>query len=301
MYSLIDIKLIEAIKTQTSEIVAHCLDNGADPNCLSVEGRHVIFYALANDDMESFKLLINHSHIDLSVVERNGDTILHLLAKYAKNKLIIKVLGKGININPRNNNRLTPLFYAVHHSKSFSSIRLLLEHGAIVDNITIRRFFSLLIKDNDLDLVKLFIERYLVTNPEPDIDRLIKWAVKLDNWVIFNYLNTQYPDRVKSMAKLKFKHEYTLLHHTRKVKIAKQLILYGADVNAADENDSPPIGCLYDQNLKLAQLYLDYGVDLSVKGESIITEMKYYGQHVISNLLSEHMQALPEIKEPDDE
>ena len=84
-------------------------------------------------DLESIEHLAEEDPQSLSVKDSEGNTLLHIAAKYAKDDIIDYLLSNGIcDIEAKNNKRWTPLHMACT-SNCLSTVELLIKYGANVE------------------------------------------------------------------------------------------------------------------------------------------------------------------------
>ena len=295
-----NVRLIRAIKYKDFKGARQALLDGADPNCVNDEGHHILFLAFAYSD-EILELLINWGDTNLFVNNGDHQNILHLLAQYGMNDLIIKVLDKGVDINSTDISSKTPLYYAIQF-KQFDTVKLFLDRNAVVDDEIIRCSIRNIDTEGNLQTFQLLMEKYQVKIPR--YSHLVKWTIENDNVVIFNYLNQYYTEKVKNSINFRCKDGATLLHRVNDITIAKILLGYGIDINAVDTaGGNTAMFYLGDDSLELAQLYLDYGIDLTIKNKQRLNVIQFMFKNKhpkLANLLKEWQDSVPDIKVPED-
>ncbi|XP_067685531.1 serine/threonine-protein phosphatase 6 regulatory ankyrin repeat subunit A-like [Haliotis asinina] len=100
-----------------------------DINTKGYMGMPPVLLAVCFFNREVFEFLVKKG-ADLSVVDKHGDNILHLVCRYGNMKIVNYILTHTtLNINSTNNKKMTPLLMAAYHGKK-DVLGLLLETGA---------------------------------------------------------------------------------------------------------------------------------------------------------------------------
>ena len=145
------------------KVISILLDHGADINYLSREklsGKHRLettplhLASMRNDTCDNINFLIKKgAQIDMETSE--GETPLHFAALYNEEpKIIACLLENGAYINKKNKNGITPLYYATHNKNSQIAIDLIRAGASINDEISIRIWFRLKLRDTTLKRLK---------------------------------------------------------------------------------------------------------------------------------------------------
>lgn len=112
------------------EVARRLLERGADPNAHTIPGIQTALHnAMFSGPAVIGELL--EAGADPLLGDRNGETLLHDLAKYSSvGSKIPLLLDAGVDINLPNNNGETPLHLAAGGSRNSANVALLLELGA---------------------------------------------------------------------------------------------------------------------------------------------------------------------------
>lgn len=317
LVNLPNVKLVKAIETHKIRKVEQALDDEADPNYITSEGYPVLFLAFSHDE-EILELLLDQPNININVVDGIGMSLLHHVALYGMNDIIEILINKGVNLDLNDQNERTAIWYAIKN-RHLDTVGCLLDAGASIHINSIKLFIrefnlinenvrnssdgsSLEVYDGIIVMFEKLLTRYQLNTPTPNYIPIIKRIVKTGNVEIFNYLNYHYPDLVREIALVELNRNETLLHYVTNIDIARQLLKYGADVNAINNYGDPPIIYLDDDQLELAQLFLECGADLNIKvngGQTIEEYFTTTNEVGMVKLINDFNQNKLDLKEPD--
>ncbi|BBO89306.1 ankyrin repeat domain-containing protein [Desulfosarcina ovata] len=90
-----------------------------------------VFKAVLSDDLQSLKKLID-DHVNISQMNENGETPLHIAAERGNLNIAIALITAGANVNSTDNTNRTPLFIAVNN-EYIDLIKLLIVKNANVN------------------------------------------------------------------------------------------------------------------------------------------------------------------------
>lgn len=154
--------LMIAVNNRSSEMVRLLLENGADPGIEDKNGSNILSYALsdpatlklfldkgANPNVTvngepllhqaiyrndaTFQILLANKNTDLNIKNRNGDNILHVLARSPNYAQKINLLvANSVAINAPNNLLETPLIKAVQ-SHNMAAVTILIDSKANIN------------------------------------------------------------------------------------------------------------------------------------------------------------------------
>jgi len=109
-------------------------------------------------DFKKFRRLVERKKNIIKLKNKDGNTLLHLVARYVEGKLdefeydyipfIKYLLEKGLDINTQNNEGKTPLDLSIRFGCSRETI-FLLNHGAKSGNMNLKQLSDLLVGVND--------------------------------------------------------------------------------------------------------------------------------------------------------
>jgi len=123
--------LHSAVSSGHCEVVAILLEQGADPNALTQQGRTSLHYLKGNSQVA--QLLVKHASVDaLNAKDEVGSTALCRAATLGHVDVISILLNAGANINLANTNGNTPLHLACYEGIQ-NAATLLLKAGASED------------------------------------------------------------------------------------------------------------------------------------------------------------------------
>ncbi len=99
---------------------------------LTIQLERELIIALEKNNLQHIKNLLDNGIISIDSKNYNGDTPLHLAAKYNRTKVITLLLDRGAKIDSKNYYGNTLLHYAVYR-QNLEVIQLLLDRGANVE------------------------------------------------------------------------------------------------------------------------------------------------------------------------
>lgn len=132
------IKLIkEAHKSRFKINISKCLDlinAGADVNAHDEFGTAVIITATINGHVKLVRALLDHGALP-EYKKENGETesVLHVASAWAQGEIIDMLIARGANVDTKDKDGNTPLYWAVAAWSHLSALHLLL-HGADPDS-----------------------------------------------------------------------------------------------------------------------------------------------------------------------
>ena len=263
-------KLISAIRNKQVDKVRSLLKKGADPNYFSEEnGQYALFFAFTFSDV-ILEMLIDHPDIDLTVVDGDGKNILHHVASYGLNDIIVKLLAKGMDVNHQDDHEGTPLKEAIEGGHLLTA-RLLITNGATFENDDV----EIIIANYDHNPGSFETFRAMVNcrkeNGYEDIESWLVCSVETSNVEVFEYLLTTFPEWTKIAMGYRADHQLTLLHLTENIDIARKLIDY-ININVIDDRNRTVLHIAVDNDMvEMIRFLLEYGIDETIKNNDGLT------------------------------
>ena len=190
--------LMVATKNNNIELVKFLINQKVDPNIVTNNGITALLLAIKNSNIDIVKYLLDYG-ANINFINKNGETPLHFACRENNLDIVSLLIKYGANINFKSNNNTTPLLLAVHNKKNeiikfllevganihdadkkgwtsilvaccitkdFSTISLLLNNSANINDVTIENATILMIavKNNDLEMVKYAISKEVDIN-----------------------------------------------------------------------------------------------------------------------------------------
>lgn len=128
--------LMTAIQRNTPEVVDFLISKGANINLTDKEGNASAYYLIQSYNpkkTESFKnkvALLSKEGIDFTKPQGGGNTLYHLAIDRGDIALLKWIHSKGVSINAKNKNGLTPLQKAAMTAKDTKVLKYLISIGA---------------------------------------------------------------------------------------------------------------------------------------------------------------------------
>lgn len=125
-----------AVRRNKPEVVQFLLDQGADIHTLDKKGNTLAFYLIPTftakkpEAFETKLRLLQDKGLDLTQVQHDGNTLLHLAAQENQLALLKRLLSFGIDINLKNRDGNTALHLAAMSAKNDKMLKYLVEKGA---------------------------------------------------------------------------------------------------------------------------------------------------------------------------
>jgi len=236
--------LNNAIYKERKDLCEFLIQRGADVNAKDKWGTTPLDYATRSDDSDFVKILIAHgAKVDTKCWD--GETVLMSAATAGRTEAVKLLLEAGANVNAKNDRGQTALHVILDirnfdYTRSLLSkdmVELLLAKGAEVD-----------LKDKD-GLTPLHLAAELA---DGDIVKLLL-------------------DKGAKVDEKDDESGFTALHYAARLgnkNAAELLIAKGADINAKDKRGHTPLYVAVNHDYKVAKLFMDKGVDSSIRTES---------------------------------
>nr|WP_255565508.1 ankyrin repeat domain-containing protein [Wolbachia endosymbiont of Cylisticus convexus] len=80
-------------------------------------GSTLLHHAAFGNDPKLIKLLLNELRFDIDIINKEGNTPLHVAARYGRLDAVKGLLTRGANIDARNNVNNTPLHIAARYGQ----------------------------------------------------------------------------------------------------------------------------------------------------------------------------------------
>jgi ankyrin repeat protein len=253
--------------------------------------RNVLFYATY--DLITFKFLID-SGASTNLIDINNENLIFDLCRN-NNDIILKylLLNQNMNINLKNNQFYTPIYYA----KNISTIKLLIDFGSYkyIMDITGKTFLNYYCSQE----VCLFEIVYLLLDKGYDVNTLDYYDrnplmnyIKNNNatniiLLFINYnINIQHTDYNGDNALL------YLIKHNKNYIICSLMIKYGININLCDKNKKNALFYLNEpDDIKFIKLLINYNINLnqiSINGKNYLMNLCSIGLYDIIEFILDY-------------
>ncbi|XP_063923860.1 putative ankyrin repeat protein RF_0381 [Zophobas morio] len=216
-----------AVKTQNLQIVQLLLQHGAEHTIQTA-----LFEAVILGDLQIVNLLMT-KNVELNVIYRNGYTVLSKAIETEEVNIVKVLVEKGASVNLPDRSGKLPLIRALETGNGDIS-SYLSDKGATINNGDNNlSYFQQLIEDNNLEMVKAFVELLKIdvdVNFETGFSPVTK-AVERGNQQMVEYFLSRKND-IKDKVDGNKKCPLSIAAVNEDLPMVKFLINSGADVSA---------------------------------------------------------------------
>eukprot|EP01103_Thecamoeba_quadrilineata_P016680 TRINITY_DN5635_c0_g1_i1.p1 TRINITY_DN5635_c0_g1~~TRINITY_DN5635_c0_g1_i1.p1 ORF type:complete len:624 (+),score=118.91 TRINITY_DN5635_c0_g1_i1:34-1905(+) len=158
-----------AVEARNLEMIKLLLNNGAESDLKDINGWTCLHVAAASGDMRIVQFLCQEINTSMLVATGAGTLPIHHLVQHhvedekCFNLILRTMLQKGVSVNCKNSQGMTPLHYACAHG-SLIAAQSLIKFGASVNSVTSTGETCLhsAVISRDLKMVRLLVENYPV-------------------------------------------------------------------------------------------------------------------------------------------
>ena len=187
---------------------------------------------------------------------------------------IEEAIKNGANVNARNDDNQTALYYAAYRKNDVNVVELLLKHGA---DINARL-------DNDWTVLQLVsfcgytkIVKVLLKYGA-DVNAVNKQGRTSLSWASDNGCSGVVELLLKNDADVNTRDEdgYTALHWASNARIARLLLKYGANVNAGGNDGNTPLQTvIFNEHIDSAEVILEHGAEVNARDKDGLTALHF--------------------------
>ena len=261
-----DLRLVEAAKTQSREVVRSLLKENVDVDAPQPDGATALAWAVYWDDLETAELLIE-AGADLNAANDYGVTPLSLACSNLNAAMVTKLLGAGADPNAAPLTGETPLMTAAR-TGNLEVVELLLAHQADVNTKEPRRGQTPLmwaISFGHPGVAAVLIEHgadVRARTQRPDVENstpmvIEGFAADVEITPQGGYTPLLFAARVGDLAS------------------ARLLLTQGADVNESNHDGSPLVIASAGGYEELALLLLEKGADPNLTDVGGVSPLHY--------------------------
>lgn len=178
--------LFYALDRNFANIARYLIQNKANVNVINIHGRHIIQPAIAKNQFDLVKIMIDHE-LNLQL-KQEGDTVLTIACNLnpPNFKMVQLFVERGVNVNARDKNHYSALMYlTTKDDPNLDIIRYLIKNGADVNakDHSGRSILRLLVERRSLNqtLVQTLLENGANINSRDK-----------DGQAIFDYIKNYY-------------------------------------------------------------------------------------------------------------
>ncbi|XP_067653188.1 serine/threonine-protein phosphatase 6 regulatory ankyrin repeat subunit A-like [Haliotis asinina] len=234
------------------------MQNIVDINCKGYEEITPVLIAAYHAKNEAFDILVQKG-ADLSVIDENGDNILHWACRGGNVKIVNYILMQNIvDINGKGDEEMTPVMLAAHHGK--------------------REVFDILFKQGaDLSVI------------DGNGDNILHWACRGGNVEIVNYILMQNIVDINGKGSKEMTPVMLAAYHGKR-EVIHTLVRKGADLSVIDGNgDNILHWACRGGNVEIVNYILMQNiVDINGKGGKEMTPVMlaaYHGKRQVFDIL----------------
>ncbi|MCE5187042.1 MAG: ankyrin repeat domain-containing protein [Planctomycetaceae bacterium] len=280
-----------AVAAGTEEMLDFLLQKGADINLGDIErGEGPIFTAHAAHRPEMLRKLFK-AGADFKHADKNGDTLMHLMARYGRIDDLKFLLELGVPIDIKNPSGATPLMTAVRMGKP-DAMLFLLEKGADIKALNASGgdlLCSSIAATYTYETLRILVEYGLDVNlknskGEPALFCLFNYGSKMKDL----RKNVQLLLDAGIDVNATDKQGNTVLHYAAResykdaagmVEFAELMIARGADVNRTNAKGETPLGIMLDhQTCEPKEL-----IRLLAENNTALNNVDRYGRNTLHN------------------
>ena len=239
-------------RTPSSECIQILLKAGADVNTADNNGHTPLSRAAECGDQKAIEILLQNG-ANINAIDSNGNTSLMKATQKRHINCLVYLINQGADVNIGNKHGVTPLIVASGICPSV--VVLLIDKGANVNVKTSSGktplfYFAASINCQEFEIGRVCLD--LLINAGADVNladgqsgTALMSTIKHDHKKTFTYLLEKGAD----VNKVSCDNGCTALHYAAqgaKLDYMQYLILYGADVNIANNNGETPlisVGC----------------------------------------------------------
>ncbi|KAJ7681640.1 ankyrin repeat-containing domain protein [Mycena rosella] len=267
--ALYDTALIAAAWCGNSQLVCMLVENGADVNVHADVGT-ALYWASYNGDLESARLLIQHS-AEVNIAGGEYHTALLAASTRGHTELIRMLIENGADVNAHSDVG-TALYWASYNG-DLETARLLIQHSAQV-NIRGGTYYTALIaasRHGHSQLICILVENGADVNANADDGTALYWAsyngdldsarLLIEHSAEVNIAGGEY-------------HTALLAASTRgHTELIRMLIENGTDVNAHAGAETALYWASYNGDLESARLLIEHSAEVNIKGRTYYTAL----------------------------
>ena len=240
-------------------------------NTIDNNGNTALLYAIINNNIEVVKQLLLYPSINVNIINNENNTVLILACINDNVRMVILLLSyiKPNLINYVNKNSMNAVLIA-SYNKNYTIMNLLLSNGATFNLNTFNNELQILyenivitaVEDDNMDLIKLFLDNGLDNNTLVKNITLFLYAVVENSIKIINLL-LSYPNIISNISIINSNGNTALIYaiNNEYLDVIKLLFLKGA-ILILKEEDTPQYKLYINTLNSILPYIIKYNIDI---------------------------------------
>ena len=264
--------LMYAIKNSSIKVIKLLLSYPSiNINTIDNNGNTALLYAIINNNIEVVKQLLLYPSINVNIINNENNTVLILACINDNVRMVILLLSyiKPNLINYVNKNSMNAVLIA-SYNKNYTIMNLLLSNGATFNLNTFNNELQILyenivitaVEDDNMDLIKLFLDNGLDNNTLVKNITLFLYAVVENSIKIINLL-LSYPNIISNISIINSNGNTALIYaiNNEYLDVIKLLFLKGA-ILILKEEDTPQYKLYINTLNSILPYIIKYNIDI---------------------------------------
>ncbi len=243
----------------TPEIAAMLQNAKANLNFTDLKGNNPLMTKISNRQTDTALWLISN-HVSVEKANEEGDTPLHMAAKYGNDAVVKELLKNGAGVGAVNKKGDTPL----HLAASAAVVDLLLKAGAVTDIVNTNKLIPIVAaagRGNNEAAMAMMTKANVNSADENGVALMHSFAGRGNVEAIKKLIELGADVDIASKTL-----KQTPLHMASSKEAAEVLLNNGAKIDAADVDGTTPLmRALQNNNTALAEYYIQQKASVDLK------------------------------------
>ena len=223
--------IVLAIYRKNPEALFYLIKYGANLSVKNEKGLSLLIFSIKYAPICSFIIL--NSNVDIHTICSEGNNAIIMAVKMNEIKIVIELIRRGININHKNKNGLSP-FWIASYDKNIKMMKLLADCGANVNTANNEGITPLInaIKQQDLAIIEFLLDKNAeVYNLVNKSFKTLDFVIMTGNIRIMHFFSKYYSKKDYLFIGKYPSIIYTIFTDKASPESISYLIQMGADIN----------------------------------------------------------------------